>query len=173
MERLRVLDFQHSKLPLVPIGDRLFELSRKSWVVLKTNEGFIEVCLEKGFRTDGRSGPILVDFFIPHLGDQATVASWLTHDALGHDVGFSFDTTNDILDQMLELAGHSDMKSDVVEFFVGISDSWFGCVTSQEIANREKIRINWVHYSRLWEYRGPRRKPKRSVWKRIWRWVWG
>lgn len=146
---MKILSYRHSEILLKPIDQRSFLMGNAGWVVLRTDIGDLEIRWEKGTWLNARSGPIIADYFIPHMGNQKTLACWVVHDFLGYDYGISFKTINDNLDQMLELAGHSDFKSDVVEFAVGLTDDWFGTHSEIEEKNRQKICAQYVHKSRL------------------------
>jgi hypothetical protein len=169
---MKIKDFQATEILLKPTEPREFDLVNFVRIIIRTvSFGDIELELRPPFHFNARSGPIFVDYFIPHVGNQDTLGCFATHDAFGHDIGLSFETTNDFLDQMLELSGHSDIKSDIVEAFVSISDNWFGCENEKEIENRKLIKWRWVDKSKYWNSKlKPKKKPTRNVFKRIWRW---
>lgn len=170
---MRILDFQYSELILKPIGPRLYVLAKDAWIVLRIKGlGDVEILLQKGFKFNARSGTALIDYFIPHIGSQILLACWAVHDALGHDFGFSFETVNDFLDQMLELAGETDFKSDIVEGAVSILDGWYGCKTDAEYENRTYIRVHWVHSSPLYKVSKPKlTRHAPGMFGRFWAWL--
>jgi len=144
MEKIKILDFTATDILIRPVGRRLYELPKDVRVQIKTkSDGTLNIFARKGFKFDGRSGGPFADFIAPNLGNQRILACWLVHDILGHDFDISFDTTNEILDQMLECAGMSDFKSDVIEWAVSLSDGWFGCKTDSERANKLLCGVFW------------------------------
>ena len=95
--------------------------------VLHTKEhGDIQFNVFGDFYFDGRSGPWCVDWFEPNLGPLNKRLAWLVHDLLGYATYFDFATTNEILRQLLIIAGDSKIKASTVRYFVGRDDSWFG-----------------------------------------------
>ena len=95
--------------------------------VLHTKEhGDIQFNVFGDFYFDGRSGPWCVDWFEPNLGPLNKRLAWLVHDLLGYATYFDFSTTNEILRQLLIIAGDSKIKASTVRYFVGRDDSWFG-----------------------------------------------
>lgn len=173
---MKILDFRYTEWLLSPTSPREFDLGAAGLVIIRTAEfGDIEIWLDKGFHTNGRSGTLLADLFIPHLGRQALLSCWVAHDALGHGLGISFGTINDFLDQMLEIAGETDLKSDIVEAAVSVNDDWFGCKTEKERINRDRINLQWVPRSRHWgdpRMKNPKPTKPKSRWNRFWDWVW-
>lgn len=144
MEKIKVYKFEHSKyLPISPFKDRWFIQTNNAWCKIYTNFGVITVKARPPFKLNFRSGPKIVDRFIPHVGNIKIAFCWWVHDVLGHDFDISFETVNEILDQMLELSGISDLKSDIVEFMVSLDDDWFGCKTEEERDNKKLCSVQW------------------------------
>lgn len=85
------------------------------------------VATRAGFLTDMRSGPSVIDVFVPHLGSQAERRAWWLHDVLSYDIGFSFEEVNQILKlYLLSECGYSKFVANLVKFSVSCTKSWFG-----------------------------------------------
>ena len=97
-----------------------------SFVLHTRDHGDIQFNVFGDFYFDGRSGPWCVDWFEPNLGSLNKRIAWLIHDLLGYATYFDFKTTNEILRQLLILAGDSYPKAYIVKVFVSATDSWFG-----------------------------------------------
>ena len=119
-----------AEIDIVPVRDRWYRLADCVEIEVKCLvDGVsrtIAYSFGEGFLFDGRSGGPLADLFVPNLGTQEEVACWLVHDANGYDVLLDFENTNELLQQMLRLSGHSKCKSWLVKLAVSISRSWFG-----------------------------------------------
>lgn len=129
---------------IIPIDDRWYEIPNSVEIFIELEgEGMVIIRLERGFRFDGRSGGPLADFIVPNLGNQRLLACWLVHDVMGYGVLFGFEDTNEILRQMLILAGESRWKARLVGSAVGLSRSWYGepLPGDREYANLSKIHI--------------------------------
>lgn len=144
---MKIKSFKLSEISLVPIKDRWYSIDKDVVVTIQTDCGVITVYVNSGFIFDGRSGSKLIDFIVPNLGSQKEIACWLVHDAFGHDIGISFEMTNDILYGMLRCCGYGWFRSGYVYKGVSFSDSWFGQpngATKQELKNISLIRYYWT-----------------------------
>ena len=130
-------------IKIEPIKDRWYRISESVEIEIKHDTGVWRFMVCRGFNFDGRSGGPLADLFVPNLGKQREVACWLIHDILGHGTMMTFDVTNEILRQMLILAGRSRFKAWMVKKAVGLSDSWFGIETKEEKQNIQYVRFTW------------------------------
>lgn len=143
---MKIKSFTASKISLVPIKDRWYSLAKDVIVRIYTDCGVITVKVKAGFVFDGRSGGKLIDFIVPNLGSQREIACWLVHDVFGHDLGISFEMTNDILRGMLRCCCYSWFKAGYVYAGVSFSDSWFGQpngANAQEIKNISLVDYSW------------------------------
>ena len=141
--RIKVVSYYGDKLEHVTIGVRKYELTKTARVTVNTDWGVFRLKVKKGFIWDARSGGPLVDFFLPHQGKHEDQLCWFVHDIFGHSIGLSFQTTNEILRQMIVLSSRSKWVSDWAYRIVSASDSWFGGDTSQDVHNRKKILFDW------------------------------
>ena len=132
-------------LDLKKIKPRWYECQGPIGITLHTNYGEIVICTGTGFLFDGRSGPWILDWYEPNLGTLGHRVAWLVHDVLGHGTSFDFSTTNNILRQLLVLAGDSKAKAYVVKFAVSLSKSWFGVPPKgdKSYPNLDKIKITY------------------------------
>ena len=116
---------------------RWFICTSKFKIVLNTNFGKIIYEIEPGLETDGRSGGRLIDWLFPHWGNNLSKACVIVHDLNFHDIGFTFEQSNDILRQMIALAGYAKWRSDLV--YYGVSTAFakthFGNNTEEEKRN--------------------------------------
>ena len=130
---------------LKKLKPRWYECTGPICITLHTNYDEIEICTGTGFLFDGRSGPWILDWYEPNLGPLGKRIAWLVHDVLGHGTSFDFATTNDILRQLLILAGDSRAKASVVRFSVSLSKSWFGVppIGDKSYSNMDKIKITY------------------------------
>ena len=92
-----------------------------------TTQGVLYFKTEAGFVFDGRSGPKIIDWYVPNLGSFEERLSWFLHDLLGYAQSLNFKDTNLMLFVLLrDLAKYRYVKAKVVQTAVGISDSWYG-----------------------------------------------
>lgn len=118
MKILRV----YAQKPIVSIvDDRNIKFEKRCLIDLITDEGIYSYCIMPGFITNGRSGPGIVDGFAPHFGDSEMLIAWILHDAAYYEL-LSKELADDILKQMLMLAGMSWVKANIVKKSV----QWFG-----------------------------------------------
>lgn len=92
-----------------------------------TNQGTLHVQTAPGFVFDGRSGPKIVDWYVPNLGSLEEIVCWLVHDLNGYGLDLCFKDTNVLLFAMLrDMAKYRYVKAKLVQGAVSVSDSWFG-----------------------------------------------
>lgn len=92
-----------------------------------TTQGTLHVQTAPGFTFDGRSGPKIVDWYVPNLGTFAERLCWLTHDCNAYAQDLDFEDTNLLLFVMLrDLARYYEPKASVVQLAVSLSRSWYG-----------------------------------------------
>lgn len=135
---------------LKPVADRWYEVQGSFTVDIYLNkEERVNINIDDGFLFDGRSGPKIVDYYIPNLGTQEELKTFLLHDLLSYDIYFSFSENNDIFYRNLRnLCNYSWSKSKIIWAFVSVSDSYFGIPLpdSREYANVNKIHVR--HYAK-------------------------
>ena len=132
-----------------PTLERLFILEQDWEIrVVSSDEGTLHYKIQKGFTTDARSGGPLVDSIIPWTGNQMEMWSWFVHDV--NYYGFvSFSLANEILRQMLLLAGMSSWKTFLVYHAVDLfgESSWTPLDVEppepEYKGNREKVTFTW------------------------------
>ena len=106
---------------------RRYPFSGSVSFAIYTSTGTLHVCLAAGFEFDGRSGPKIVDWYVPNLGTLEERMCWLCHDANGYGQDLSFDDTNVLLFAMLrDMCRYRKTKAALVRFAVGLSRSWYG-----------------------------------------------
>ena len=112
-----------------------------------TNQGTLHVQTAPGFVFDGRSGPRIVDWYAPNLGNLYEILCWLTHDCNGYGQDLSFKDTNVLLYAMLrDLADYRPSKCAVIQLAVSLSDSWYGDPKPSDwcYANRKLVSTLWI-----------------------------
>ena len=112
-----------------------------------TTQGTLHVATAAGFEFDGRSGPRLVDWYVPNLGTLAERLSWLAHDCNGYGQGLSFEDTNLLLFVMLrDLAKYRTAKATAIQLAVSVSKSWYGTPSKDDwcYKNIGKVSTLWV-----------------------------
>lgn len=112
-----------------------------------TNQGTLHVQTAPGFVFDGRSGPRIVDWYAPNLGNLYEILCWLTHDCNGYGQDLSFKDTNVLLYVMLrDLALYRPTKCAVIQLAVSLSDSWYGEPEPSDwcYANRSLVSTLWI-----------------------------
>ena len=105
------------------------------------------VYLDPHFDFDGRSGGAAVDYIAPNLGTQAETKSWLLHDIMYYDVGFTFSEANDfLLTNLRKNCGYGWFKAHTIWAAVQLfGKSSFG---TPKIADREYPNIARIHVSK-------------------------
>lgn len=91
-----------------------------------TNFGTLHVFTEPTFKFDGRSGPKIIDFYVPNLGSIGERVCWLVHDINGYGMDLTFNETNALLYAMLRYIGYSRSKALTIRNAVSLSKSWYG-----------------------------------------------
>lgn len=92
-----------------------------------TTQGVLRFRSEPGFECDMRSGPKIIDWYVPNLGTLAERICWLVHDLNGYGLDLCFEDTNLLLFVMLrDLAEYYRPKAKLVQAGVSISRSWYG-----------------------------------------------
>lgn len=102
----------------------LWEIQHKMHIEIQTDliPGVLIYDIHPGYITDFRSGPSIVNPFIPKIGDIKLAMAWMVHDINYH--GFlSKKYSDQLLREMLEYAGISKLKRNsvyyAVKFFAG------------------------------------------------------
>lgn len=112
-----------------------------------TNQGTLHVQTAPGFVFDGRSGPKIVDWYAPNLGNLYEIVCWFVHDCNGYGQDLSFKDTNIMLYAMLrDLADYRPTKCAVIQLAVSLSDSWYGEPKPSDwcYANRKLVSTLWI-----------------------------
>lgn len=126
---------------------RRYNLDASIHLVITTDVGTLHVKTLAGFIFDGRSGPEIVDRYVPNLGSIDERVAWLMHDALGYGQSLAFKPTNRILRYFLrDICKYGLVKSSLVELAVGASKSWYGPPKKTEwcYANVGRVDTMWV-----------------------------
>ena len=131
-------------------NQELYEISNKLHIEIQSSiiPGTLVYDIRKGYMTDFRSGPSIVNPFIPKIGDTLLAFAWLIHDVNYH--GFlSKKLADRLLLEMLEHAGMGAVKRNAVyyavKFFAG---SHYNTLEEDQgdIYNRNKtlVRLQWL-----------------------------
>ena len=126
---------------------RRYPLKGRVQLAIYTNQGTLHVTTAAGFTFDGRSGPKIVDWYAPNLGNIYEILCWLTHDCNGYGQDLSFKDTNVLLYAMLrDLADYRPTKCAVIQLAVSLSDSWYGEPKPSDwcYANRKLVSTLWI-----------------------------
>ena len=126
---------------------RRYPLNGRVQLAIYTNQGTLQVTTAAGFTFDGRSGPKIVDWYAPNLGNIYEKMCWLTHDCNGYGQDLSFKDTNVLLYAMLrDLADYRPSKCAVIQLAVSLSDSWYGEPEPSDwcYANRKLVSTLWI-----------------------------
>lgn len=111
------------------------------------NSGVLHVRTGHGFVFDGRSGPRIIDWFAPNLGTLDERVAWHMHDALAYAQSLNFVQTNYALKFVLrDIAGYSNIKSEIIRDAVSLSKGWYGYPTPDEewYCNVGKVHTSFV-----------------------------
>lgn len=122
---------------------RLYILHRPVEYQISFDTGTLHVRTEKGFEFDARSGPILLDWYVPNLGTLEERMAWHMHDCLAYAQSLNFSDTNYALKFVLrDLAAYTNFKSEVVRRAVSIQKSWYGMPDPKDrwYVNVDKVR---------------------------------
>lgn len=126
---------------------RRYPLSKALGFSIFTNQGTLKVKTKAGFTFDGRSGPAIVDWYVPNLGTLEEILCWLAHDCNGYGQDLSFKDTNILLYAMLrDLAKYKTAKCNLIQLAVSVSDSWYGDPPESDwcYANRNLVKTEWI-----------------------------
>ena len=126
---------------------RRYPLKGRVQLAIYTNQGTLHVTTAAGFTFDGRSGPKIVDWYAPNLGNLYEILCWLTHDCNGYGQDLSFKDTNILLYAMLrDLADYRPTKCAVIQLAVSLSDSWYGEPAPSDWCydNRKLVSTLWI-----------------------------
>lgn len=126
---------------------RRYPLKSRVQLAIYTNQGTLHVTTAVGFTFDGRSGPKIVDWYAPNLGNLYEKMCWLTHDCNGYGQDLSFKDTNILLYAMLrDIADYRPTKCAVIQLAVSLSDSWYGEPEPSDwcYANRNLVSTLWI-----------------------------
>lgn len=112
---------------------RRYPLKGRVNLAIYTNQGTLHVTTAAGFTFDGRSGPRLIDWYVPNLGTLAERLCWFVHDCNGYAQDLSFEDTNLLLFVMLrDLAKYYVPKATVIQLAVSLDRSWYGIPKSND-----------------------------------------
>lgn len=115
---------------------RRYPLRHPIYMIAECDTGRLLARSEAGFIFDGRSGPPLIDRFVPNLGNIDERAAWLFHDMLAYGGSLNFKDTNRFLRCFLrDQAGYGSFKAWLIEQAVSIDNSWYG----------EPAEDDWCH----------------------------
>ena len=85
---------------LFSVSDNIAELKADYRFMLHTNEGMLELLVDRGFRWKGQSFPVPKRFFWTDEDD-----AYLVHDAIYHNIGLCRDAADSIMRGMLRHVG--------------------------------------------------------------------
>lgn len=125
---------------------RRYSLIRPVELRVITDVGMLIARTEPGFQFDGRSGPAILDWYVPNLGTFEERAAWWLHDCLGYGQSLSFYDTNLFLKLWLrDMAAYSSFKSEIIRKAVSLSKSWYGIPTPDDpwFCNVNKVMTEW------------------------------
>lgn len=148
--RIERLEFSEGRRMLIDLKQndgRRYLLEAGVRLSVVTNQGTLHVQTAPGFTFDGRSGPKIVDWYAPNLGNIYEKVSWLVHDCNGYGQDLSFKDTNVLLYAMLrDLAEYRPSKCAVIQLAVSLSDSWYGEPKEDDwcYANRHLVSTLWI-----------------------------
>ena len=130
--------------------NRRYVLPRPVEYSVFTDAGTLIVRTEAGFVFDGRSGPSIVDFYVPNLGSLGERVAWHMHDCLGYAQSLDFHDTNLILQLLLrDECGYWKVKSLIIRGAVSSSMSWYVWPNDDDewACNRGKVTTRWIPYA--------------------------
>lgn len=123
--------------------ERRYPLRGRVHLEVVTNQGTLTVTTGAGFEFDGRSGPSIIDFYVPNLGSLEEKVCWLVHDCNGYATGLSFKDTNILLYAMLRYyAKYKPAKANVIQLAVSLSKSWYGVPAEDDWCHRNIGLVN-------------------------------
>ena len=147
IERLEISEGRKMLCDIKQNRERRYTLDEGVRLSVVTNQGTLHVQTALGFVFDGRSGPKIVDWYAPNLGNLYEVVCWLVHDCNGYGQDLSFKDTNVLLYAMLrDLAEYRPTKCAVIQLAVSLSDSWYGEPKKDDwcYANRHLVSTLWI-----------------------------
>lgn len=126
---------------------RLYVLGKAVELRVFMDSGTLLSRTKPGFKFDGRSGPAILDWYVPNLGTFEERAAWWLHDCLGYGQSLSFYNTNLFLKLWLrDMCACSKFKSEIIRKAVSLSDSWYGYPYSADDpwhCNVNKVHTEW------------------------------
>lgn len=146
---MQIKEILYTHPVMSPYKTRMIEVANDLEIKIHHEFGVYVFKIKKGFKSDGRSGGKLVDFLIPHYGDEKTFISWLCHDVLfllRDEGGLSFEKANELLYYMLEWAGYGVIKRKIVNFAVSsfIGRKEFDHIGDDDLINQNLASFEWV-----------------------------
>ena len=132
---------------IIENDERRYILYDEVNLIIRTNQGSLNVVTAPGFVFDGRSGPKTIDWYAPNLGTLEERLSWYVHDCNGYGLDLGFEDTNVLLFAMLrDLARYRTAKANVIQLAVSLSKSWYGEPKDGDWCrcNVGKIRTCWI-----------------------------
>ncbi len=132
---------------IIENDERRYILHDEVNLIIRTNQGTLNVVTAPGFVFDGRSGPKIIDWYAPNLGTLEERVCWLVHDCNGYGQDLSFEDTNLLLFAMLrDLAGYRTSKAALIQLAVSLSRTWYGTPKPGEwcCANVKKVKTLWL-----------------------------
>lgn len=136
-------------LELVPLKSlkRRYDLQGGVSADFRFDDGTLRVETAPHFLFDGRSGPPIIDWYVPNLGSLEERALWWMHDCLGYGESLDFWHTNRALRLGLrDQAGYRATKAWAIERAVSISKSWYGTPEPDDWCynNITKVSTLWI-----------------------------
>lgn len=127
------------------IADRRYRLPDSVDLEICTDIGILSSHYDKGFEFDGRSGPKILDRWIPNLGNIFERIGWLNHDGTGYATCLDFKSSNRFLKVWLNDQCYGSFKSGLIEAGVSLSDSWYGVPEEGDpwYCNLGKFNLTW------------------------------
>lgn len=144
---MKIVKVEFSRdITLKPLADRWYEVQGAFSITIATDCGVKRIYVDHGFMTDGRSGSSWVDALgiAPNLGSQEELKSFICHDLLFYDIGFSFTEANELLYAMLRDAGYGWFRARLIYTAVEMfGEEHFGSPlpTDREYQNLSKIHV--------------------------------
>lgn len=116
-----------NRVYIEPVATRWYRVPHWFAIDALTDVGRFRAECQAGFLFDGRSGGAPADIFEPNLGTQDELKEWLKHDVFGHDIGLTFEETNENLRSgLIHNCGQSAARARMVWAAVSASRKWFG-----------------------------------------------
>lgn len=147
---MKLIEVRFLPVKIESIGNRWYQIKADTMAVLFFDNAMaLVVDVRCGFKFDGRSGGILVDFFVPNLGKPTETWCFLVHDVLFYNFGITFKETNKIFRQQMRISPkYGRIKASVVHLFVSIFGKWsFGTKTEVDRINKRFIDAYWMESS--------------------------